>query len=120
MVNGRLSDRAKSTEWMEIYAATAWPAWKQRRTSCQPRAASFDRDLRGKPRAYADLRVFKRIGANLRQPVASIGTCTRRYGTYSKCKPVRPVTRRVKLCLTSLLPPAFGRTCCRCSKPPPT
>ena len=61
------------------------------------------RTYAGQLAKYVDLRVFKRNAANLRQPIVSIGTCTRRYGTYSKCKPVRPVTRRVPLCLTSLL-----------------
>jgi len=48
-----------------------------------------------KPRVpYVDLRVFKRNAANLRQPIELIGTRTRGYGAYSKCKPVRPVTKK--------------------------
>jgi hypothetical protein len=89
IVNGGLSERTKSTKRIETLVERAWRAFGAAYPPPGRRNAQ-------NPRDYADLHVFKSIEAILRQPIVSIGTSTRQYGTYSKCKPVRPVTRRVR------------------------
>jgi hypothetical protein len=89
MVNGRLSGRAKSAEHIETLVERAWRAFG---AAYEPLIAAMHKTPKT-TQIYTSLSRLRQSSGN---PIMSIGTSTRQYGTYSKCKPVRPVTRRVR------------------------
>jgi hypothetical protein len=73
MVNDGLSQRANNSKWVEARGISQ-------------QTTSTNLGCTAKSRFYVDLRVLKRIGAILWQPIVLIGNCTRQYAMYGKCE----------------------------------